>query len=349
MIKIKNLKKKYGELEVLKGISTEIKEGEVISIIGPSGSGKSTFLNALIGKDILKHGTQETTATITEIRNEKVENDRIVFDVVYNNGIIEENINIDKLKDYTTTFSSLYSVAENIAKVIVKTHFLDYEGELSLIDTPGLNGIADKHREKTEEQIKNSHACIYLMSVRGLGESDIRFLKYISEYQKNIIFVQNFIDELKELEKALDTFIFDLKDNIKTDDEQSQRIKDLRAEMARSLKEMKNIFVNDKTLEMVKQNLRDDVQRFLDQQKADNEQNNRIRHLEVQEFSQNIKDKNQSEAIDSNKKSINELRSEIAELKTKNLDFQHNLKNTKIVMWIGFILLIGAIALLHIL
>ena len=171
-----------------------------LAVVGEFSSGKSTFLNALIGKDILKHGTQETTATITEIRNEKVENDRIVFDVVYNNGIIEENINIDKLKDYTTTFSSLYSVAENIAKVIVKTHFLDYEGELSLIDTPGLNGIADKHREKTEEQIKNSHACIYLMSVRGLGESDIRFLKYISEYQKNIIFVQNFIDELKELE-----------------------------------------------------------------------------------------------------------------------------------------------------
>ena len=47
MIKIKDLKKKYGELEVLKGINTEIKEGEVISIIGPSGSGKSTFLRCI--------------------------------------------------------------------------------------------------------------------------------------------------------------------------------------------------------------------------------------------------------------------------------------------------------------
>lgn len=47
MIKIKDLRKKYGELEVLKGISTEIKEGEVISIIGPSGSGKSTFLRCI--------------------------------------------------------------------------------------------------------------------------------------------------------------------------------------------------------------------------------------------------------------------------------------------------------------
>ena len=47
IIRIKNLKKKYGNLEVLKGISTEVKEGEVISIIGPSGSGKSTFLRCI--------------------------------------------------------------------------------------------------------------------------------------------------------------------------------------------------------------------------------------------------------------------------------------------------------------
>ena len=171
-----------------------------LAVVGEFSSGKSTFLNALIGKDILKHGAQETTATITEIKNEKLKDDKIIFDVLYSNGAVEENIDIEKLKDYTTTSSTVHSVAENIAKVTIKNYFLDYEGELSVIDTPGLNGVADKHREKTEEQIKNSHACIYLMSVRGLGESDIRFLKYISEYQKNIIFIQNFIDELKELE-----------------------------------------------------------------------------------------------------------------------------------------------------
>lgn len=170
-----------------------------LAVVGEFSSGKSTFLNALIGKDILKHGAQETTATITEIKNENI-GDKVVFDVLYTNGTTEKNISIDRLNEYTTTSSTVHSVAEKISKVIIKKHFLDYEGELSVIDTPGLNGIADKHREKTEDQIKNAHACIYLMSIRGLGESDLRFLKYISEYQKNIIFVQNFIDELKELE-----------------------------------------------------------------------------------------------------------------------------------------------------
>ena len=47
MLKTIDLKKNYGELEVLRGISTEIKKGEVVSLIGPSGSGKSTFLRCL--------------------------------------------------------------------------------------------------------------------------------------------------------------------------------------------------------------------------------------------------------------------------------------------------------------
>ena len=47
MIKIEDLHKSYGQNEVLKGISTEIKEKEVNAIIGPSGSGKSTFLRCL--------------------------------------------------------------------------------------------------------------------------------------------------------------------------------------------------------------------------------------------------------------------------------------------------------------
>lgn len=47
MIKVEHLSKKYGDLVVLKDITTEIKKGEVVSIIGPSGTGKSTFLRCL--------------------------------------------------------------------------------------------------------------------------------------------------------------------------------------------------------------------------------------------------------------------------------------------------------------
>ena len=47
MIKVEHLYKSFGKLEVLKDISVDIQDGEVIAIIGPSGSGKSTFLRCL--------------------------------------------------------------------------------------------------------------------------------------------------------------------------------------------------------------------------------------------------------------------------------------------------------------
>ena len=69
IIRVKDLYKNFGDVHVLKGISTDIAPGEVVSIIGPSGSGKSTFLRCLNrleeatsgqiffkGEDIMKAG-----------------------------------------------------------------------------------------------------------------------------------------------------------------------------------------------------------------------------------------------------------------------------------------------------
>ena len=47
MISVKDLRKSFNGMEVLKGISTEINKGDVVCVIGPSGSGKSTFLRCL--------------------------------------------------------------------------------------------------------------------------------------------------------------------------------------------------------------------------------------------------------------------------------------------------------------
>lgn len=55
MLKTKNLHKHFGKLEVLKGITTEIQQGEVVAVIGASGSGKSTFLRCL---NLLEEPTQ---------------------------------------------------------------------------------------------------------------------------------------------------------------------------------------------------------------------------------------------------------------------------------------------------
>lgn len=82
-IHVEDLHKKFGKLHVLKGINTDIYEGEVVCVIGPSGSGKSTFLRCLNmleeatdGKIVI--GGQQINAKHTNI-NKFRENIGMVF------------------------------------------------------------------------------------------------------------------------------------------------------------------------------------------------------------------------------------------------------------------------------
>ena len=56
MIRVENLNNRYGDNEVLKKIDLDVKQGEVISVIGPSGSGKSTFLRCINGLEEITGG-----------------------------------------------------------------------------------------------------------------------------------------------------------------------------------------------------------------------------------------------------------------------------------------------------
>lgn len=57
VISARNIKKSFGKLEVIKDVSMDVAEGEVVAIIGPSGSGKSTFLRSLINLENIDDGT----------------------------------------------------------------------------------------------------------------------------------------------------------------------------------------------------------------------------------------------------------------------------------------------------
>ena len=66
-LEVKNMKKSYGEsgsyVEVLKGITTGVEQGQMCVIQGTSGSGKSTFLNCISGLDTLDSGSMQVDGT----------------------------------------------------------------------------------------------------------------------------------------------------------------------------------------------------------------------------------------------------------------------------------------------
>ncbi|WP_195970557.1 amino acid ABC transporter ATP-binding protein [Clostridium thermobutyricum] len=101
MITVKNLKKSFGNLEVLKDINLHVDKGEVISILGPSGSGKSTFLRCLNYLEIPTSGIltigdttiNAKTANKTEINSLRKESAMVFQNYnLFNNKTVLENV-----------------------------------------------------------------------------------------------------------------------------------------------------------------------------------------------------------------------------------------------------------------
>ncbi|ARJ83380.1 Arginine transport ATP-binding protein ArtM [Listeria monocytogenes] len=131
-LKVTGLKKSFGANEVLKGIDIEVKEGEVVCVIGPSGSGKSTFLRCMNNLEEITAG--EVVVDDFNITDKKVDINKVRENI----GMVFQHFNL---------FSHL-SVLENITLAPVELKKMDKEAAksnaLRLLEQVGL-------REKAEE------------------------------------------------------------------------------------------------------------------------------------------------------------------------------------------------------
>lgn len=128
-ISVKQLKKNFGDLEVLKDISIEIREGEVVCMIGPSGSGKSTFLRCLN-------------------RLEKITSGEVVVD---GHPISDPNTNINKVREnigmvfqHFNLFPHL-TVRDNITLAPTQLKLMNKaEADKKALELLGRVGLSDK-------------------------------------------------------------------------------------------------------------------------------------------------------------------------------------------------------------
>ncbi|WP_285289972.1 amino acid ABC transporter ATP-binding protein [Bacillus sp. ISL-75] len=131
MITVKNLRKSFGNVEVLKDINAEVKEKEVVCVIGPSGSGKSTFLRCLNRLEDISGG--EVVINGQDITDPKININKVRQEV----GMVFQQFNLFPHK----------SVLENITMGPIKIHAIDKTAAeklaFDLLDKVGLREKAN--------------------------------------------------------------------------------------------------------------------------------------------------------------------------------------------------------------
>ena len=138
IISVRNLKKSFGNLQILKGLDFSVYEGEVLSIIGPSGSGKSTMLRCLsqlekiddgtvsiCGKDLIKDGVYAPKKELQKI--------------ILKTGMVFQNFNL------FPHFSVIKNLMDPQIQVLKRKSDDAYEISMKLLSKVGLSEKANSY------------------------------------------------------------------------------------------------------------------------------------------------------------------------------------------------------------
>lgn len=136
LLKAENLQKQFDGMDVLKDISLEVKEGEVVAIIGPSGSGKSTLLRCLTQLERIDQGRIEVCG-------------KLMADTYYGNGYADNKTLHEIILEVGLVFQNFnlfphYSVLRNIVDAQVKVLGIDKKSAtdiaMALLEKMNLKG-----------------------------------------------------------------------------------------------------------------------------------------------------------------------------------------------------------------
>lgn len=138
IIQVENLKKSFGQLQILKGISFNVEKGQVLSIIGPSGSGKSTILRCISQLEKVTEGTIKI-CNKTLVENGLYADKKTCHEITLYSGLVFQNFNL------FPHYSVLKNITEPQLRVLKKTKEEALETSLALLRRMGLEDKANSY------------------------------------------------------------------------------------------------------------------------------------------------------------------------------------------------------------
>jgi len=143
MIKLVNVRKSFGDLEVLKGINLEIQSGEVVCIIGASGSGKSTMLRCLNHLERISAGEVYIQGELTDKREKNKDLMKIdpvkVQALCAELGMVFQNFNLFPHLTVMQNITVAPTIVKKVNKVIIE------KTALVLLESVGLSEKRDEY------------------------------------------------------------------------------------------------------------------------------------------------------------------------------------------------------------
>lgn len=160
-----------------------------LAVVGDTGTGKTTLLQALLGTP-WEEGDNKEHAPLLLLENTQTAEPLVVAQ--YSDG-----------KQITHPFAQLSGLLgeQQIQQLQIKGRVWKTNPSISFVDTSGLGTLVKENRTQILASLLESHGCLYLLGRTGLSTYDRHYLRYLCKYQKNFIFVLNFLDECSSQER----------------------------------------------------------------------------------------------------------------------------------------------------
>lgn len=193
VVEVKNLKKSYGKVEALKGISFEIKGGEVFTLIGPNGAGKTTALEIIEG--LRKKDSGEIRVFGMDVAK-GLSKIKPRIGVQLQHGALYEHLTV---REILVLFASFYKKKMNIEKLIEKGAL----GEIAHVRTEALSG-GQLQRLRIVTTLINDPELLFLDEpTTGLDPQSRRYIwemiEDLREEGRTILLTTHYMEEAETL------------------------------------------------------------------------------------------------------------------------------------------------------